>query len=62
LAGAVYGGDKFETGLSSEVDDYHLKTPKWGQDKLNLEKNMDKNRNNNLYWCRDLEIFCTYFL
>ena len=30
LAGAVYGGDKFETGLSSEVDDLSSKDPEMG--------------------------------
>jgi hypothetical protein len=30
LAGAVYVGDKFETGLSSEVDDLSSKDPEMG--------------------------------
>ena len=30
LAGAVYGGDKFETGLSSEVDDLSSKDLEMG--------------------------------
>jgi hypothetical protein len=30
---------------------YHLKTPQWCQDKLNLEKNMDQNWNKNLHCC-----------
>ena len=34
MAGAVYGGVKFETGLSSDADDLPSEDATWCQDKL----------------------------